>query len=245
MGTTKEKMSHKSLFCRKDNARASRKWSAPLVGGILADLAVVKDHFFDRSHNQIGHNMKFTCKSWTDSFYLRYRNDVQFGVIPFSNKERNMDIVFHGKPGSGKGTQSDNICEQLNIVAVSTGDLIRAEIKGNTEMGQQIKAYSQAGKLVPDELVMDILGKRLEQEDVANGVLFDGFPRTANQATMLKDWLAKRGRQVDGVFALEITDEESMSEDSDLEEDDGDIDYSNASRGSSKQSARYCACRSS
>jgi adenylate kinase len=121
-----------------------------------------------------------------------------------------MDIVFHGKPGSGKGTQSDNICEQLNIVAVSTGDLIRAEIKGNTEMGQQIKAYSQAGKLVPDELVMDILGKRLEQEDVANGVLFDGFPRTANQASMLKDWLAKRGRQVDGVFALEITDDESM-----------------------------------
>ena len=121
-----------------------------------------------------------------------------------------MDIVFHGKPGSGKGTQSDNICEQLNIVAVSTGDLIRAEIKGNTEMGQQIKAYSQAGRLVPDELVMDILGKRLEQEDVANGVLFDGFPRTANQAAMLKDWLAKRGRQVDGVFALEITDDESM-----------------------------------
>ena len=59
-----------------------------------------------------------------------------------------MDIVFHGKPGSGKGTQSDNICEQLNIVAVSTGDLIRAEIKGNTEMGQQIKAYSQAGKAI-------------------------------------------------------------------------------------------------
>ena len=121
-----------------------------------------------------------------------------------------MDIIFHGKPGSGKGTQSDNICEQLNIVAVSTGDLIRAEIKGNTEMGQQIKAYNEVGKLVPDELVMEILGKRLEQEDVANGVLFDGFPRTANQATMLKDWLAQRGRQVDGVFTLDITDEESM-----------------------------------
>ena len=121
-----------------------------------------------------------------------------------------MDIVFHGKPGSGKGTQADNIWEMLDVVAVSTGELIRAEIKGNTEMGQQIKAYSQAGKLVPDELVMDILGKRLDQEDVANGVLFDGFPRTANQATMLKNWLAERGRKVDGVFALEITDEESM-----------------------------------
>ncbi len=121
-----------------------------------------------------------------------------------------MDIVFHGKPGSGKGTQSDNICEKLNVIAISTGDLIRAEIKGNTEMGQQIKAFSEAGKLVPDELVMDILSKRLEQDDVSNGVLFDGFPRTANQATLLKNWLAERGRQVDAVFALEITDKESM-----------------------------------
>ena len=121
-----------------------------------------------------------------------------------------MDIVFHGKPGSGKGTQSDNICEQLNIVAVSTGDLIRAEIKGNTEMGQQIKAYSQAGKLVPDELVMDILGQRLEQEDVANGVLFDGFPRTANQATMLKDWLAKRDVKLMESLHWRSPDEESM-----------------------------------
>ena len=121
-----------------------------------------------------------------------------------------MDIVFHGKPGSGKGTQSDNICEKLGVVAVSTGDLIRAEIKGNTDMGQQIKAYSQAGKLVPDELVMDILTQRLEQEDVAGGVLFDGFPRTANQAKMLEAWLGERGRKVDAVFALEITDKESM-----------------------------------
>ena len=121
-----------------------------------------------------------------------------------------MDIVFHGKRGYGKGTQSDNICEKLGVVAVSTGDLIRAEIKGNTDMGQQIKAYSQAGKLVPDELVMDILTQRLEQEDVAGGVLFDGFPRTANQAKMLEAWLGERGRKVDAVFALEITDKESM-----------------------------------
>jgi adenylate kinase len=121
-----------------------------------------------------------------------------------------MDIILHGPPGAGKGTQSDNICEQLNIVAISTGDLIRAEIKGNTDLGQQIKGYSSVGKLVPDELVMTILGKRLEQEDVANGVLFDGFPRTANQATMLEDWLGTRGRTVNGVFSLEITDQESM-----------------------------------
>lgn len=121
-----------------------------------------------------------------------------------------MDIILHGPPGAGKGTQSDNICEQLNIVAISTGDLIRAEIKGNTDLGQQIKDYSSAGKLVPDELVMTILGKRLEQDDVSNGVLFDGFPRTANQASMLENWLGTRGRTVNGVFSLEITDNESM-----------------------------------
>lgn len=121
-----------------------------------------------------------------------------------------MDIILHGPPGAGKGTQSDNICTQLNIVAISTGDLIRAEIKGGTDLGNQIKTYSQAGKLVPDQLVMDILAKRLEQEDVANGVLFDGFPRTINQANMLSAWLGERGRKVNAIFSLEITDAESM-----------------------------------
>jgi adenylate kinase len=121
-----------------------------------------------------------------------------------------MDIILHGPPGAGKGTQSDNICEKLGIVAISTGDLIRAEIKNGTELGNTVKEYSSQGKLVPDEIVMGILAKRLEQDDVSNGVLFDGFPRTTNQATMLKEWLAQRGREVNAVFSLDITDEESM-----------------------------------
>ncbi|MEC7987790.1 MAG: nucleoside monophosphate kinase [Myxococcota bacterium] len=121
-----------------------------------------------------------------------------------------MDVILHGPPGAGKGTQSRNICTQLGIVAISTGDLIRAEIKQGTELGKSIKRYSSLGKLVPDEVVMQILEKRLKQDDVSNGVLFDGFPRTANQAKMLKEWLAKRDRAVDAVFSLEITDEESM-----------------------------------
>ena len=121
-----------------------------------------------------------------------------------------MDIILHGPPGAGKGTQSDNICEKLGIVAISTGDLIRAEIKNGTELGNTVKEYSSQGKLVPDEIVMDILAKRLEQDDVSNGVLFDGFPRTTNQATMLKEWLGQRGRAVNAVFSLDITDEESM-----------------------------------
>ena len=121
-----------------------------------------------------------------------------------------MDIILHGPPGAGKGTQSDNICEKLGIVAISTGDLIRAEIKNKTELGNTVKQYSSQGKLVPDEIVMGILAKRLEQDDVSSGVLFDGFPRTTNQATMLKEWLAQRGREVNAVFSLDITDEESL-----------------------------------
>ena len=121
-----------------------------------------------------------------------------------------MDVILHGPPGAGKGTQSDNICEKLGIVAISTGDLIRAEIKNGTELGNTVKEYSSQGKLVPDEIVMGILAKRLEQDDVSNGVLFDGFPRTSNQATMLKEWLGQRGRVIDAVFSLEITDDESM-----------------------------------
>ena len=120
-----------------------------------------------------------------------------------------MDIILHGPPGAGKGTQSKNICKQLGIVAISTGDLIRAEIKQGTDLGNTVKEYSSAGKLVPDEIVMGILAKRLEQDDVSNGVLFDGFPRTKNQASMLKDWLAERGRAVNAVFSLEIDDKES------------------------------------
>ena len=121
-----------------------------------------------------------------------------------------MDVILHGPPGAGKGTQSDNICEKLGIVAISTGDLIRAEIKNGTELGNTVKEYSSQGKLVPDEIVMGIPTKRLEQDDVSNGVLFDGFPRTTNQAKMLKEWLGQRGRVIDAVFSLEITDDESM-----------------------------------
>ena len=121
-----------------------------------------------------------------------------------------MYIILHGPPGAGKGTQSNNICEKLGIILISTGDLIRAEIKNGTELGNTVKEYSSQGKLVPDEIVMGILTKRLEQDDVSNGVLFDGFPRTINQATMLKEWLGQRGRVIDAVFSLEITDDESM-----------------------------------
>ena len=117
-----------------------------------------------------------------------------------------MDIILHGPPGAGKGTQSDNICEQLNIVAISTGDLIRAEIKGNTDLGQQIKDYSSAGKLVPDELVMTILGKRLEQDDVSNGVLFDGFPRTKSQAEALDNFLENNKMEINATISLEVED---------------------------------------
>ena len=120
-----------------------------------------------------------------------------------------MNIILHGKPGCGKGTQSDNLCEKLNIVAISTGDLFRALDK-NSELGQEVSAYTSNGKLVPDEIVMKIIGERLQEPDCSNGVLFDGFPRTENQAIHLKNWLSERGQTLNAVFSLDVTDEESM-----------------------------------
>ena len=87
-----------------------------------------------------------------------------------------MDVILHGPPGAGKGTQSRNICSKLGITAISTGDLFRALDK-ESDLGRRVQSFTSNGKLVPDELVMEIIGERLEQPDVESGVLFDGLPR--------------------------------------------------------------------
>lgn len=121
-----------------------------------------------------------------------------------------MYIILHGPPCSGKGTQAYNICKQLGIVAISTGDLIRAEIKQGTELGKAVREYSSAGEVVPDDVVMKILAKRLEQDDASNGALFDGFPRTEKQAQLVNEWLTQRGRFINAVFVLHITEAEVL-----------------------------------
>ena len=120
-----------------------------------------------------------------------------------------LNIVIFGAPGSGKGTQSDKIIAEYGVEHISTGDVLRAEIKGNTELGKTAAAYINDGKLVPDSLIIDILASTLDAKgkDI-KGVIFDGFPRTIAQAEALNSMLAERGQEVSAVIGLEVNDEE-------------------------------------
>ncbi len=96
-----------------------------------------------------------------------------------------MKLVFLGPPGAGKGTQAIGVCEKYGIAHISTGDILRSEIKQGTKLGLEAKSYMDAGKLVPDDVVIGIVAQRLQQPDCKNGFLFDGFPRTVVQAQAL------------------------------------------------------------
>lgn len=119
------------------------------------------------------------------------------------------NIVIFGAPGSGKGTQSDKIIAEFGVEHISTGDVLRAEIKGNTELGKTAASYINDGKLVPDALIIDILASTLDAKgkDIT-GVIFDGFPRTIAQAEALDKMLEERGEEVSCVIGLEVDDEE-------------------------------------
>lgn len=113
-----------------------------------------------------------------------------------------MHIIFLGPPGSGKGTHAQRVSEAMGIPRISTGDMLRENIQQGTALGKDARAFMDAGKLVPDALVIDMLRARLEAPDCAGGVIFDGFPRTVRQAEEL-DQIAK----IDRVLNLEIPDE--------------------------------------
>jgi adenylate kinase len=120
-----------------------------------------------------------------------------------------LNIVIFGAPGSGKGTQSDLIIKEYGLEHISTGDVLRAEIKNETELGKTAKSYMDNGKLVPDSLIIDILASVLDSKGKEiNGVIFDGFPRTIAQAEALNAMLAERGTAVSAVVGLEVPDEE-------------------------------------
>ena len=102
-----------------------------------------------------------------------------------------LNIVIFGAPGSGKGTQSERIVEKFGINHISTGDVLRAEIKKGTELGKTAKGYIDQGQLLPDELIIDILASTLDSFKESEGVIFDGFPRTIAHAEALKKMLAE------------------------------------------------------
>jgi adenylate kinase len=113
-----------------------------------------------------------------------------------------MNIIFLGPPGAGKGTQAQKICAALNIPQISTGDILRRAMKDGTETGLKAKSYIEAGKLVPDEVIIDIVKERLAMDDCRNGYILDGFPRTVPQAEAL-DTIAK----IDHVIELAVDDQ--------------------------------------
>ena len=115
-----------------------------------------------------------------------------------------MRAVLLGPPGAGKGTQAVRLVEQYNVPQISTGDIFRRNIKEGTELGKKAQEYMNAGQLVPDELVVDLVKDRLMQDDCKNGYLLDGFPRTIFQAEELDKFLSKQGQKLDAVINFEV-----------------------------------------
>ena len=117
-----------------------------------------------------------------------------------------MKLILLGAPGAGKGTQADILCKELDIPTISTGNILRAAIKNGTPTGMKAKAYMDAGKLVPDDVIIGIITERVAEEDCKNGYILDGVPRTIAQAEALE----KAGIVFDDVVSIEISDEVIM-----------------------------------
>ena len=122
-----------------------------------------------------------------------------------------LNIVIFGAPGSGKGTQSERIVAKFGINHISTGDVLRAEIKNGTELGKTAKGYIDQGQLIPDSLMIDILASVFDSFKDSKGVIFDGFPRTITQAEALKTMLKERGQEVSLMLDLEVPEDELMT----------------------------------
>ena len=118
-----------------------------------------------------------------------------------------MKIIMLGAPGAGKGTQAKMIAAKYNIPHISTGDIFRANIKNNTELGKKAKEYMDQGLLVPDELTCDLVTDRIQQDDCANGFILDGFPRTIPQAEALDKALTGLGQAMDYAIDVDVPDE--------------------------------------
>lgn len=122
-----------------------------------------------------------------------------------------MRLVLFGPPGAGKGTQATAISERYGIPHISTGDIFRANVGNDTELGREAKQYMDRGDLVPDEVVIAMVDDRLGQDDAGDGFLLDGYPRTLAQVEALDETVAKHGAELDGVIRLLVDDEELMS----------------------------------
>jgi len=119
-----------------------------------------------------------------------------------------LNIVLFGPPGAGKGTQSENLIRKYGLVHLSTGDIFRANIKGQTELGILAKSFMDKGELVPDHVTISMLEQEVHKHSNPEGFIFDGFPRTSAQANALDAFLAKKHTTVHAMLALEVSEEE-------------------------------------
>ena len=119
-----------------------------------------------------------------------------------------MNFIFLGPPGSGKGTQAKRVCSELDILHLSTGDVLRENVKSGTELGMTAKKYMDAGDLVPDDVIVGMIEDKLKNGELDNGFILDGFPRTVPQAEALKEMFAKNDKAVDRAILLDVSDEE-------------------------------------
>jgi len=116
-----------------------------------------------------------------------------------------VDVVLFGPPGAGKGTQAKRLVEQLHVPQISTGDMMRSERASGSELGKRFETFMSAGKLVPDDLVLELVEQRLKQDDAKDGAIFDGYPRTIPQAESLDAMLVRIERQIDVVVSMELS----------------------------------------
>lgn len=119
-----------------------------------------------------------------------------------------LNFVIFGPPGSGKGTQSKNLIEKYNLIHLSTGDILRTEVKSGSELGKEISALIDDGNFVPDEMIQKMVKTFLAENKNGSGFIFDGFPRTTNQAAWLDNLLQHEGSDIKLMLALEVDDDE-------------------------------------
>lgn len=122
-----------------------------------------------------------------------------------------LNIVLFGPPGAGKGTQSEKLIERYKLVHLSTGDIFRANIKNETELGLLAKSYIDKGQLVPDEVTINMLKDTVSKHENANGFIFDGFPRTTKQAGALDEFLSELNTSITAMISLDVEEEELKS----------------------------------
>lgn len=119
-------------------------------------------------------------------------------------------IILLGPPGSGKGTQAKLLSKKYSIPHIAMGDILREEVAKKTPLGKKVNVYMSKGELVPDEIVIEVLKKRLQEADCVNGFILDGFPRTLNQAKALDNMLNELNLKIDAVIYIDVPDEEIM-----------------------------------